>query len=54
MRFRPVALLLGVLALALTSAAFAGSARADAFTPGARGLRDPFFPDAGKDRKSVV
>ena len=47
MRFRAVALLLGVLALALTSAAFAGSARADAFTPGARGLGDPFFPDAG-------
>ena len=44
---RVAALLLGVLALALTSAAFTGSARADAFTPGARGLGDPFFPDAG-------
>jgi aminopeptidase N len=39
--------LLGVLALALTSAAFTGSARADSFTPGSRGLGDPFFPDAG-------
>ncbi|MGH3084715.1 MAG: M1 family peptidase, partial [Gaiellaceae bacterium] len=44
---RVAALLLGVLALALTSAAFTGSARADSFTPGARGLGDPFFPDAG-------
>ena len=41
------ALLLGVLALALTSAAFTAPARADAFTPGSRGLGDPFFPDAG-------
>jgi aminopeptidase N len=47
MRFRAVALVLGVLALALASAAFTGSARADAFTPGSRGLGDPFFPDAG-------
>ena len=46
-RSRGVALLLGVLALALTSAAFTDSARADAFTPGSRGLGDPFFPDAG-------
>ena len=44
---RVAALLLCVLALALTSAAFTGSARADAFTPGSRGLGDPFFPDAG-------
>jgi aminopeptidase N len=44
---RVVALLLGVLAFALTSAAFTGSARADSFTPGSRGLGDPFFPDAG-------
>jgi aminopeptidase N len=47
MRFRAVALLFGVLALTLVSAAFAGAARADAFTPGSRGLGDPFFPDAG-------
>jgi aminopeptidase N len=41
------ALLLGVFALALTSAAFTAPARADNFTPGSRGLGDPFFPDAG-------
>jgi aminopeptidase N len=41
------ALLLGVLALALISAAFTAPARADNFTPGSRGLGDPFFPDAG-------
>jgi aminopeptidase N len=46
MRSRAVALLLGVLALTLASAAFAGSARA-AFTPGSSGLGDPFFPLAG-------
>ncbi len=46
MRSRTVALLLGVLAFALTSAAFAGSALA-AFTPGSPGLGDPFFPLAG-------
>ena len=47
MRLRAVALLFGVLALTLVSAAFAGSARADAFTPGSPGLGDPFFPLAG-------
>jgi aminopeptidase N len=44
---RAAALLLGVLALALASAAFTAPARADNFTPGSRGLGDPFFPDAG-------
>jgi aminopeptidase N len=44
---RVAALLLGTLAMALASAAYAGSARADRFTPGSRGLGDPFFPDAG-------
>jgi aminopeptidase N len=44
---RAAALLLGVLALALTSAAFTAPAWADNFTPGSRGLGDPFFPDAG-------
>jgi aminopeptidase N len=43
MRFRAVALLLAVLAFALT---FSGSALA-AFTPGSPGLGDPFFPLAG-------
>ena len=43
MRFRAVALLLGVLALALV---FAGAAGA-AFGPGSSGLGDPFFPLAG-------
>ena len=50
---RAVALLLGVLVLALTSAAFTGSARADSFTPGSRGLGDPFFPDAGNGGYNV-
>src|SRR5262245_31264538 len=43
MRFRAVAFLLGVVALAL---ALSGSAFA-AFTPGSPGLGDPFFPLAG-------
>lgn len=43
MRFRAVALMLGVLALVLV---FAGSAQA-ALTPGSSGLGDPFFPLAG-------
>jgi aminopeptidase N len=38
---------LGVLGLALISAAFTAPAWADNFTPGSRGLGDPFFPDAG-------
>jgi aminopeptidase N len=46
-RSRAFVLLLGVLALTLTSAAFTGAARADAFTPGSPGLGDPFFPLAG-------
>jgi aminopeptidase N len=49
MRFRAVALMLGVLALAL---AFAGSAWA-AFTPGSAGLGDPFFPLAGNGGYNV-
>ena len=46
-RSRVAALVLGVLGLALTSAAFTAPAWADNFTPGSRGLGDPFFPDAG-------
>jgi aminopeptidase N len=49
MRFRAVALLLGVLALTLV---FAGSAWA-AFTPGSPGLGDPFFPLAGNGGYNV-
>jgi len=52
MRIRRFAFLLGVLALALLSAAFAGSARA-AFTPGSPGLGDPFFPNAGNGGYNV-
>ena len=50
---RVVALLLCALAVALTSAAFASPAGADAFTPGSRGLGDPFFPDAGNGGYNV-
>jgi aminopeptidase N len=50
MRYRAVALLLGVLALALV---FAGSAWA-AFTPGSPGLGDPFFPLAGNGGYNVL
>ena len=46
MRFRTVALAIFVLVLAVGSAVFAGPAGA-AFTPGAPGLGDPFFPLAG-------
>jgi aminopeptidase N len=46
-RSRVAALVLGVLGLALISAAFTAPAWADNFTPGSRGLGDPFFPDAG-------
>jgi aminopeptidase N len=49
---RAVALLLGVLAFALASGAFAGSALA-AFTPGSPGLGDPFFPLAGNGGYNV-
>jgi aminopeptidase N len=49
MRFRAVALLLGVLALTLV---LAGSAWA-AFTPGSPGLGDPFFPLAGNGGYNV-
>jgi aminopeptidase N len=49
---RAVALLLGVLAFALASVAFAGSALA-AFTPGSPGLGDPFFPLAGNGGYNV-
>jgi len=52
MRIRRFAFLLGVLALALLSAAFVGSARA-AFTPGSPGLGDPFFPNAGNGGYNV-
>jgi aminopeptidase N len=40
------ALLVALVGL-LLAAAFAGSARADGFTPGSPGLGDPFFPLAG-------
>jgi aminopeptidase N len=53
MRSRALALLISALALLVASAAFAGSARADGFTPGSSGLGDPFFPLAGNGGYNV-
>ena len=53
MHSRIVALLVAAFALLLASAAFAGSAGAEGFTPGSPGLGDPFFPKAGNGGYNV-